>query len=118
MWKEYGEYQNLTALLAIAIPAVKPPHELNTELRIAFTKILQGSDVDYPIVASEISVVEPVINSIPEPLPEKVEIPKPEEMVVAKTDTMEETKLERIVEAKAEKMTVFTSNLENVIQKN
>ncbi|MEO8231934.1 MAG: TonB family protein [Ignavibacteriota bacterium] len=79
MWKEYGEYQNLTALLATVIPEAKPSHELNTELESLFTKILAGGDVDYPIVASEITMIEAAINPTPEPesepIPEKIIIP-------------------------------------------
>lgn len=71
LWKEYGEYQNLTALLATAIPSIEPATELNSELRTVFTKILQGNDVDYPIVASEIPIFEPARETIPEALLEK-----------------------------------------------
>jgi len=86
LWKEYGEYQNLTALLSTAITITKPAHELNAELKNIFTKILQGSDVEYPIIASEISVAETIINSIPEPLPEKIIAPEVKE----KAETKEE----------------------------
>ena len=111
LWKEYGEYQNLTALLAAAIPEVNPPHELNAELRNAFTSILQGSDVDYPIVASEIPVVESGISSVtepqPEPQPESALIPEikeiPEAKVEMKIEAAVETRAETKVEVKAEK---------------
>ena len=93
IWKEYGEYQNLTALLATAIPEVKPPHELNSELQSLFTKILAGGDVDYPIVASEIPIVETVINPTPDPLPEKVDIP----------EIKKEIEVKETIETKAEK---------------
>jgi RNA polymerase sigma factor (sigma-70 family) len=98
LWKEYGEYQNLTALLATPIPAVKPANELNAELKNVFTKILQGSDVDYPIVASEITVVKTVINPVPEPLSEKVV----QSEVAEKVEIKIETKYESTVEVKAE----------------
>ncbi len=97
LWKEYGEYQNLTASLATAIPEVKPPHELNTELESLFTKILAGGDVDYPIVATEIPVVEAAINPAPEPLPEKVDIP----------EARKEIEVKEAIETKAEKDTGF-----------
>lgn len=93
LWKEYGEYQNLTASLATAIPEIQPPHELNAELESLFTKILAGGDVDYPIVASEIPIIETAINPVPEPLPEKVEIP----------EVRKETEAKEAIETKAEK---------------
>jgi protein TonB len=66
LWKELGEYQNLTALLATPISLENPAHELNAEIREVFTKILQGSDVDYPIIAPE----PPVIKQYQEPIQE------------------------------------------------
>ncbi len=97
LWKEYGEYQNLTALLATAIQEAKPPHELNEELKSIFTKILAGGDVDYPIVASEIPIIEAVINPTPEPLPEKAVI----------SEVKKEIEVKETIETKAEKDTGF-----------
>lgn len=97
LWKEYGEYQNLTALLATAIQEAKPPHELNEELKSIFTKILAGGDVDYPIVASEIPIIEAVKNPTPEPLPEKAVI----------SEVKKEIEVKETIETKAEKDTGF-----------
>lgn len=97
LWKEYGEYQNLTALLATAIQEAKPPHELNEELKSIFTKILAGGDVDYPIVASEIPIIEAVKNPTPEPLPEKAVI----------SEIKKEIEVKETIETKAEKDTGF-----------
>ncbi len=97
MWKEYGEYQNLTALLSIAIPETKPSPELNSELNGLFTKILSGGEVDYPIAAAEIPIIEKEIQQIPEPPSEKVETPK----------VTEEIKAPEPIEPVAEKSTGF-----------
>jgi protein TonB len=98
LWKELGEYQNLTALLATPISLENPPNELNGEIREVFTKILQGSDVDYPIIAPEPPVIkqyqEPVQEGIQEAIPEQVQHPipgviKPPEVQVKKKPEFE-----------------------------
>jgi len=53
LWKELGEYQNLTALLSASIPIQKPGNELGGEIRNIFTKILQDSEVEYPKATPE-----------------------------------------------------------------
>lgn len=82
LWKELGEYQNLTALLATPITLEYPPHELNGEIREVFTKILQGSEVDYPIIVPEPLVIkqyqEPVQEVIKPTISEQVQDPIPE----------------------------------------
>jgi protein TonB len=81
-WKELGEYQNLTALLATSISLENPPHELNGEIKEVFTKILQGSEVDYPIIAPEPPVIkqyqEPIQEAIQETVQEQIQHPIPE----------------------------------------
>ena len=67
-WKELGEYQNLTALLSTSVPAIPPQKDLKSEVRNIFVNILKGSEVDYPIVASELPIVEPITDSITEPV--------------------------------------------------
>ena len=72
LWKELGEYQNLTALLSTTITLAKPERDLNTELNSAFTNILQGGIVDHPVVTpdrtNEISSKEPESSLIQEPV--------------------------------------------------
>ena len=74
-WKELGEYQNLTALLSTSV-AVKPPQQdLQSEIRNIFANILQGSEVDYPIVASELPILEPIVEPSPKPISQPVSTP-------------------------------------------
>lgn len=80
LWKELGEYQNLTALISASIPEVQMPQNFNEEIMNIFTQILlQDGEVQYPIIASEIPIPEP-------------ELPKPVEPAAAvqsKTDEPE-----------------------------
>jgi protein TonB len=79
-WKELGEYQNLTALLSTSVPVKPPQKDLKSEIRNIFVNILKGSEVDYPIVASELPIVEPITDSIKEPVIAPVVKPIPESM--------------------------------------
>ncbi len=49
LWKELGDYQNLTALLATSLPAEYPPAELTEKIDQIFGSVLQGNEVDYTI---------------------------------------------------------------------
>lgn len=49
LWKELGEYQNLTALLATSLPAENPPAELTEKIDQIFGSVLQGNEADYAI---------------------------------------------------------------------
>lgn len=63
MWKELGEYQNLTALISASIPEQVMPRNYNEDVMNIFTQILlQDGDVIYPIVASEIPIPEAEVN--------------------------------------------------------
>jgi len=49
LWKELGDYQNLTALLATSLPAEYPPAELTEKIDQIFGSVLQGNEADYAI---------------------------------------------------------------------
>lgn len=49
LWKELGDYQNLTALLATSLPAENPPAELTEKIDQIFGSVLQGNEADYAI---------------------------------------------------------------------
>ncbi|MDT3695180.1 MAG: TonB family protein [Ignavibacterium sp.] len=70
LWKELGEVQNLIALLSATIPIVYPPNDLSDHLSKAFIEILQGAEVEYPIITPE----PPVINQQSTPLPDVINI--------------------------------------------
>lgn len=102
LWKELGEYQNLTALLSTTITLVKPEHDFSAELNSAFTNILQGGEVDHPVITPEmvpeIPSVEPEKSYIQEPVKEMIDqtvqqqsIPNPMPDV-AKQVVVQETK--------------------------
>ena len=92
LWKELGEYQNLTALLSTSIPVENPRPELSNEIKNIFTNILQGSEVDYPVIksGSERSkqynestpkpevIIEKYQKSTPEPVQQQIKTPTPE----------------------------------------
>lgn len=75
LWEKLGEYQNLVALLSTTIPIEQPPHQLNIEINNIFMNILQGSEVEYPIVSPE----PPILKQMPEPLPEVIKLPEIQE---------------------------------------
>ena len=83
LWKELGEYQNLTALLSTSVSVEPLPHDFRSEISGLFTKILQVSDVDLSVALPELSDVEPIaepfVAPIPEPIPQKVVIPEVKE---------------------------------------
>ena len=83
LWKELGEYQNLTALLSTSVSVEPLLHDFKSEISGFFTKILQESDVDYSIALPELSSIEPIaeplIPPIPEPIPQKVVMPEVKE---------------------------------------
>jgi len=92
LWKELGEYQNLTALLSTSIPIDNPRSELRNEIKDIFIKILQGDEVNYPVIkpATEInkqyneSAPKPEVTSekhqkvTPEPVQQQIQTPAPE----------------------------------------
>jgi protein TonB len=78
LWKELGEYQNLTALLAATISIEYPPHELNSEIRDIFIKISGGSEVDYKIIPSEHTLIGQIKEPIKETIQQKIQSPIPE----------------------------------------
>jgi hypothetical protein len=78
LWKEFGEYQNLTALLAATISIEYPPHELNSEIRDIFIKISGGSEVDYKIIPSEHTLISQIKEPIKETIQQKIQSPIPE----------------------------------------
>ncbi|MDP2363689.1 MAG: TonB family protein, partial [Ignavibacteria bacterium] len=90
-WGELGEYQNLTALLSAPISIEPLPHDLKSEIRTIFTKILQGNEVDYPIVASELQIIEPFIDSIKAPVVEPIPEPIPQKIVTPEVTEKKET---------------------------
>jgi len=49
LWKELGDYQNLTALIATSLPAENPPAELTEKIDQIFGNVLQGNEADYAI---------------------------------------------------------------------
>ncbi|HEX9252376.1 MAG TPA: TonB family protein [Ignavibacteriaceae bacterium] len=73
LWKELGEYQNLTALISTAIPIENPGHELQNEIKNIFIKISGGGEIDYKIVAPEPIVVSQVEKPKLEPVKQKIE---------------------------------------------
>ncbi len=79
LWKELGEYQNLTALISTTISLQPLPRQLDEEVKNIFTQILlQGGDVEYPVVASEIPIIEPIVATTKtQPIEEKPIIPEP-----------------------------------------
>ena len=83
LWKELGEYQNLTALLSTSVSVEPLPHDFKSEISGLFTKILQVSDVDLSVALPELSDVEPIaepfVAPIPESIPQKVVIPEAKE---------------------------------------
>ena len=83
LWKELGEYQNLTALLSTSVSVEPLLHDFKSEISGFFTEILQESDVDYSIALPELSSIEPIaeplIPPIPEPIPQKVVMPEVKE---------------------------------------
>ena len=74
LWKELGEYQNLTALLAANISIEYPPNELNSKISDIFIKISGGSEVDYNISPAE----QTLISQIKEPIQQKIQSPTPD----------------------------------------
>ena len=75
LWEKLGEYQNLVALLSTTIPIEEPPHQLTAEINSLFVNILQGSEVEYPIITPE----PPILKQMPEPLPEVIKLPEIQE---------------------------------------
>jgi periplasmic protein TonB len=68
MWKELGEFQNLTAIISAAIPEQMLNNRLDEEVKQIFTQIfLQDGDVEYPIIPTEIPIPEPEPESITAP---------------------------------------------------
>ncbi len=78
LWKELGEYQNLTALLATTISIENPGHELNSEIRDIFIKISGGGEVDYKIMSSEHTLINQIQEPIRETIQQKTQNPIPE----------------------------------------
>jgi protein TonB len=100
LWKELGEYQNLTAILSTSIPLEHPRNEIISEVKEIFAKISGGEAVENPAIVPdpsyirqpheiiEKSVQQTSRETIPSPnqifakenikQPEKVEIKKPE----------------------------------------
>jgi len=78
LWKELGEYQNLTALLATTISIEYPGHELNSEIRDIFIKISGGGEVDYKIMSSEHTLISQIQEPIKETIQQKIQNPIPE----------------------------------------
>lgn len=72
LWKELGEVQNLIALLSTTIPIIYPPNDLNDQLNRNFIEILQGADVEYPIISPE----PPIFKHKNDPLPEVIKLPE------------------------------------------
>lgn len=70
LWKELGEVQNLIALLSATVPIVYPPNDLSDHLSKIFIEILQGAEVEYPIITPE----PQVINQQNDPLPDVIKI--------------------------------------------
>ena len=59
LWKELGEYQNMTALISASIPEQVISRNSSEELMTIFTQILlQDGEVQYPIIPSEIPIPE------------------------------------------------------------
>ncbi|MBE0551144.1 MAG: TonB family protein [Ignavibacterium sp.] len=75
LWKELGEYQNLTALLATTISIEYPGHELNSEIRDIFIKISGGGEVDYKIMSSEHTLISQIQEPIKETIQQKIQNP-------------------------------------------
>lgn len=72
LWKELGEVQNLIALLSTTITLVYPPHAFNDQLSKVFVDILQGSEVEYPIITPE----PPIFKQKNDPLPDVIKLPE------------------------------------------
>ncbi len=61
LWKEFGDYQNLTALLATSLPPENPPVELTDKINRIFGSVLQGQEDGYAINIKPEPVKAPII---------------------------------------------------------
>jgi len=66
LWRELGEVQNLIALLSATVPIVYPPNDLSDQLNKNFIEILQGADVEYPMISPEVPVTEQKNTPLPD----------------------------------------------------
>jgi protein TonB len=58
LWKELGEYQNLTAILSTSIPLVHPRNEIISEVKEIFAKISGGEAVENPAIVPDPSYIK------------------------------------------------------------
>lgn len=81
LWKELGEYQNLTALLSTTINLLPLTKDFSNDVKEIFSSILKGNEVDYPTVATDLSTLESVPTNNNLNIPETINIsaPKPAE---------------------------------------
>jgi len=87
LWKELGEYQNLTALLSLSVPVQNPATNFIEQIRNLFRVIVQGEQGEVRIPEPEPEMVE----QVQEPIQEMIQTqPQNHEPVILKQPEVQE----------------------------
>ncbi|MBE0538963.1 MAG: TonB family protein [Ignavibacterium sp.] len=94
LWKELGEYQNLTALLSVVIPLQNPVSELGEQIRNLFKAIVQGDQDEVTISRTEQDIIDHIQEPIQEPIQEHIQVqtPSPVPEIIKDTEIPEKNK--------------------------
>lgn len=98
LWKELGEYQNLTALLSVVIPLQNPVSVLSEQIRNLFKAIVQGDQGEVMISRTEPDIIDHIQKSFEEPIQEpiqeliQVQTPNPVPEIIKQPEVTEKNK--------------------------